>query len=330
MKCTQSKWVNCCLVFGLVLLFNAPSRAQIELSEIDKDLYLISNLEWNVNVVFLVTPKGVLLVDAGNHVEEGRLIVEKIREKTDQPIRYVALTHYHGDHSLGLYGFPENVEIIASSKCDHNLQSLGKDGLKSLSAEIEKLEKEIKDKKTPERADAMRQRIENLEKLQSAVDNKGFLSASLAFEKKLYVGLGGEKVEIIYPGNAHTGGNALVYFPEKKVMVMGDMLFNGSHPYIDFKAGSDTKNWIAWLKKLSAWQIEHVIPGHGKPGGKEILKKQITYLEVLRSEVLSAMRKFKSLEQVKKNVKMTAFKDYGFQSILPYAVEAVYQELKRK
>ena len=111
---------------------------------------------------------------------------------------------------------------------------------------------------------------------------------------------------------------------------MGDTVFNGSHPYIDFESGSDISNWIALLLKLDKWKIKTVIPGHGDKTTKDILKKQAEYLIVLKSYVKKAIDEGLSLEEMKKSIKMEIYKDLKYPEFIPVIVEAVYRELSVK
>lgn len=53
------------------------------------------------NVVAVVGDDGVLVVDSGRFQTLARRIVAEIRQKTDQPVRYLVHTHWHLDHIVG-------------------------------------------------------------------------------------------------------------------------------------------------------------------------------------------------------------------------------------
>ena len=322
------------IFLGITVLFAGENPLKI--TTIQDDLYLITGMRWDINVTFLVTADGVLVVDSGNDVAEGRWVIEKIKEKTDKPISTVILTHYHFDHTLGLLGFPKDLTIIAHNNCAKNMTQSNENRFKwliekGLPGEIQELQKKIADLKEENNLDAekeekqlksIKQRLEDFKKAKLVHPN-------ITFDKKLTLVMGKEKIEIIYPGNAHTNGNALIYLPARKVMIMGDMLFHGYIPYIDWQAGSDTKKWIAWMEKLSQWDIETVIPGHGEVTNKAAFEKKKRYLTDLRKSIKEAIDKGMSLEEMQKSVKMTDYKDLQFFEYLSSNIEAVYQELKK-
>lgn len=321
------------IVMGTLVLFAGANPLQV--SPVQDELYVVTGMKWNVNVTFLVTEEGVLVVDSGNNTTEGRWILEKIKEKTGKPIKYVILTHYHFDHTLGLLAFPKEITVIAHSNCAQNIAQFSEERFKyliekALPRQIRELHQKIAALKKENNPDAKEQEKE-LQKLNRELEDykKGKLVyPAVTFDKKLTLQMGKEKIQIIYPGPTHTNGNVLVYIPGRKVIIMGDMLFHGSFPFIDRAAGSDTRNWTTWMERLSQWDIEKVIPGHGEPTDKNIFARQKRYLSDLRNSVKEAIDKGLSLEEMKKTIKMTGYKDWQFYFFLSGNIDAVYHELK--
>lgn len=95
-------------LLGLVLgCFAAAAQAQfgaqpseLELIKLQDDLYVIHGAYVPGNVTALITNEGVILVDDNFEVDHDNLMA-KLREVTNQPVKYVINTHYHGDHSGG-------------------------------------------------------------------------------------------------------------------------------------------------------------------------------------------------------------------------------------
>ena len=77
---------------------NAP--AELELIKLNDDMYVISNVAVPGLVTVLVTDEGVVLVDDKFEIDYDG-IMRLVRSVTDQPVKYVINTHYHGDHSGG-------------------------------------------------------------------------------------------------------------------------------------------------------------------------------------------------------------------------------------
>jgi cyclase len=78
------------------------------LVKVKDDVYVIQNVANTVaeigpnggNVTIYLTDEGVLLVDSKNERMHDD-IVAKVKTLTDRPIKYVILTHNHGDHAAG-------------------------------------------------------------------------------------------------------------------------------------------------------------------------------------------------------------------------------------
>lgn len=66
-----------------------------------------ANQNFISNAGFIVTPQGVVVVDALGSPELARRLVSEIAKVTRQPIHTVIVTHYHADHIYGLQVFKE-------------------------------------------------------------------------------------------------------------------------------------------------------------------------------------------------------------------------------
>jgi len=306
--------------------------AETRVVPVSPRVYLIENLGESGNVAFLVTEDGVLVVDSGALPVHGRTIVEKVRSVTDRPIRYVVLTHYHDDHTFGLQSFPAEALVIAAQ----NLPRNQKRDQEAITAALERLPAQIAELRASLQqmgAEASEARVQQEEKLKSREARLALfrelrlVPPGLLFDGRLTLRLGGETVEIVFPGPAHTDDNAWVYFAGQKVLHMGDMVFQRCHPYIDWRAGSNTANWIAQLKVAEGLAVEKVIPGHGAVVGPEVLAEQARYLSELRVAVKGEIDKGTPLEEIKTSLPMGAYTSWGFDDMWPFAIEAVYREL---
>jgi metal-dependent hydrolase (beta-lactamase superfamily II) len=116
----------------IILLFTKLSNAQegINYIEVSENLYAIENPHGG-NIAFLVTRKGVVVIDAGSTPNNGKEIVSVIKSVTKKPIKYLILTHFHGDHINGVAGFPSNVKIIAHKNLAKNNVSFNKESLEN-------------------------------------------------------------------------------------------------------------------------------------------------------------------------------------------------------
>ncbi len=95
------------ILLTLCAILSGPAAAQfgsdpseVELIQLNDDMYVVSNVAVPGLVTVLVTDDGVVLVDDKFEIDHDN-IMALVRSVTDQPIAYVINTHYHGDHSGG-------------------------------------------------------------------------------------------------------------------------------------------------------------------------------------------------------------------------------------
>ena len=72
------------------------------------------------NAGFVVTAQGVVVFDALGTPSLGWDLLQQIRKITDQPVRYVVVSHYHADHIYGLQAFKDHTDgiIIAQERAE--------------------------------------------------------------------------------------------------------------------------------------------------------------------------------------------------------------------
>jgi glyoxylase-like metal-dependent hydrolase (beta-lactamase superfamily II) len=121
--------------------------------------------------------------------------------------------------------------------------------------------------------------------------------ARLAFDHEFSVFLGGKEVRARYMGRGHTNGDAVIYFPDLKVIHTGDLMA-GATPLIDYPGGGSVVEWTKTLDEAIKLDFDTVIPGHGKVTDKAGLKTYRDNVEKLRTRVSGLIRGGKSQEEV--------------------------------
>jgi glyoxylase-like metal-dependent hydrolase (beta-lactamase superfamily II) len=117
----MKKNVSLGLLAGMlgVVAFSAQAQfgtepSELELIKLKDDLYVIHGAYVPGNVTALITNEGVILVDDDFDVDHDNLM-KKLREVTNQPVKYVINTHYHNDHSGGNAKLKANGTIAVAS-----------------------------------------------------------------------------------------------------------------------------------------------------------------------------------------------------------------------
>lgn len=86
----------------------------------------------------------------------------------------------------------------------------------------------------------------------------------ITFDDHMDIYFGGKTLRLYYYGGGHTDGDLVIYIPEEKVVMTGD-LFAGWGPsirLIDYNGGGSLAQWPATLDKVMALDFDAVIPGH--------------------------------------------------------------------
>lgn len=209
------------------------------------------------NPGFVVTEKGVVVIDPGSTTGVGEMVLGKIKAISDKPVVAVFNTHIHGDHWLGneaikkaypkaiIYGHPNMIKLV-----------------------------EAGDGKTW--VDLMNRLTEG-----TATPTKP-VGPDLAVDNNEVVNIGGLQFRIHHTGHAHTKGDIMVEVVQRKVLFMGDI---GSHMRILRMDDGHFKGNIAAIDYALASGVQFFVPGHGQSGGQEAAKGYRDYLSTLRSGV---------------------------------------------
>jgi glyoxylase-like metal-dependent hydrolase (beta-lactamase superfamily II) len=86
----------------------------------------------------------------------------------------------------------------------------------------------------------------------------------------------GEKVQVFYPGPAHSKDNVVIYFPKQKILFGGCMIKPKSLGYL---GDADLNSWPESARKLKRFDITTLIPGHGAWGGPEMIAQIVSVAE---------------------------------------------------
>lgn len=96
----------------------------------------------------------------------------------------------------------------------------------------------------------------------------------VTFTTEAAVHLGGVEAQLFHVGPGHTNGDAIVYFPDLRVMATGDLFVVLPRvPTIDYANGGTTLGWVPTLDNVLKFDFDTVIPGHGPVSTKADLQR---------------------------------------------------------
>ena len=285
----------------------------LKLSKITDNIYVVhgiqgmpdkSNKGFISNSGFVVSDKGVVIIDSGGSMEVGEMLLQKIAEVTDKPVIAVFNTHLHGDHWLGnaavRKAYPK-VRIYAHERA------------------IERL--------TAGEADQW------VDIFTQAID-KSVVGKAVLPDTALK---GGESIEIAgntynthHTGHAHTDNDIMIEYPAEKALFAGDIVISGSVVSAARPEDFSAKGQIADLEYALKLPVDTYVPGHGPTGGREIPEATKRFLEVFYESVQTyydeGLADFEMRDKVVADLK--EFSDWSGYDGIGRLISFVYQQIE--
>ena len=136
--------------------------------------------------------------------------------------------------------------------------------------------------------------------------------------------LGGVEVKLMNFGSAYTGGDTVVYFPNLKVVAVGD-LFTPDTPHPDFSGGGSLVDWGQVLAQILKLDFDLVVPSKGPTITRDDLVAFKTKIEILVSRAGALVNKGVPKEQFLAQLNP---EDFGWQfNFSPDDIDRFYVEL---
>jgi glyoxylase-like metal-dependent hydrolase (beta-lactamase superfamily II) len=239
-----------------------------------------ANQNFISNAGFVITPAGVVVVDALGSPALAERLASEIKKITPLPITHVLVTHYHADHIYGLQVF----KAMGAKIIGHRA------ALIYMNSETARL-----------RLEASR------EQLYPWVDEKTHLVAADEWiDKDTDIVIGGVLFQAKPVGPAHTPEDLAFYMPSEKVLFAGDLVFRSRIPFV---GQADSRHWITALDQLLAFDTRVIVPGHGPLSNEARKDMQLTreYLVYLRTTMSQATEAMTPFEEAYKNTDWTQF-----------------------
>jgi len=258
----------------------------------------------NCNTAIIETDGGLMVVDTHSKPSAARVIVERLRDLTPLPVRYVVNTHFHWDHWHGNEVYPEaypQADILTNRLTREAMVRKGlkriQDHVRQVPAEIAALRAEMAAAAPAARADVAA-RLRLAESYLTEVQALRPALPTMVFEQTMTLYRRDREIQLLHLGRAHTEGDVFVYLPKEKVVITGDALI-GWTPYM---GDGYPEDWVTTLDRLAQLDFTQIIMGHGNVADREWLRTFRAYVhdmvEAVREEVASGA----TLDEVKQRV----------------------------
>jgi cyclase len=220
------------------------------------------------NSTVLVNERDVIIVD--DHVSPAAawVLLEEIKAITDKPVTTVVNTHFHFDHAHGNQIFAPAVQIIGH---EFTRRALLDDPVskplyqsfynaKALEGQIENLRKRIASEQNAAARDKLQTQLTSVENNYASQKELRPTPPNVTLTTQMTLFRGNREIQIRYLGRGHTAGDVVVYLPQEKAVITGDLLTASTSNMSD----SYPLEWAATLEELKKLDFDTVIPGHGE------------------------------------------------------------------
>ncbi len=246
----------------------------------------VQNKGFFTNIMFILSKKGVIVIDPSASVQIGQMAIRMIKTVTDMPVVAVINTHYHGDHWMGNQAFAEaypKAPIYAFKEVAEAIKNvLGEEWIQmALSA------------------------------TKNATIGTKVVAPNTHVKAGDVLDFADVKLKIHHFGQSHTPFDMLVEIEGEGIVHMGDVVMEHRIAGMGNGEGSFVQG-IETLKKIKAAMPNHnFFPAHGKMG-KHLVDEEIKLFETVYNITASTQKAGKSMTDAVNAVKADAFmQDYA-------------------
>ncbi|HCU90230.1 MAG TPA: MBL fold metallo-hydrolase [Gammaproteobacteria bacterium] len=242
---------------------------------------------------------GTFLVD-DQYAPQYTGITDAIAKLSDNPVKFLINTHWHGDHTGGNEQMGKANAIIVAQ--ENVRQRMGTDQVV-----------EFFNSKRPASPIAA--------------------LPIVTFSKDITFHLNGNEINVFHVLNAHTDGDAVIHFKQANVIHTGDIFSSEYYPFIDSGSGGSVRGTIKGVERILAISDDktRVIPGHGKISDRKGVEEYLAMLNSVHKAVAGLIVAGNSVEQTVLAKPTAAFDaKWGGGFLKPDVfVRIVYESIKR-
>ena len=273
------------------------------IKKIKEGIYVYVGNKFNSNCGIVITQEGVVLIDSGHNPTDSRAILDAVKKLTPLPVRFLIDTEPHGDHTTGHFVFSPPAIIVAHDGATESMKAAY----------------------NPKRNEKL---MAESREMRAAFEGFRFVLPHVEYREKMTLRLGERSFELLYLKGVHSEADTAVWLPAERVLFSASGIvvdqFNILRPFVTIP------DILAASKMMKALNPEVVIPGHGQPGTVKIFDDTEKYYALLVERVGKMAQEGKSLEQIKKEVRMPEYDHWATKERFPTNVEAAYKVVTRK
>jgi cyclase len=252
------------------------------------------------NAGIILTSEGVVMIDSGHNPPDSIALSQAIKKLTPLPVRYLINTEPHSDHTTGHFVFSPPALIIAHEGATESMkQAYNPKRNEKLMAEY------------PEMREAF----------------KGFkmITPHIEYRQKMTLHVGERTLELYY---LKSEADTAIWLPRERVLFSAAVA--GIKRFSNIRPSTEIPDMISAMNMMKALNPEIVVPGHGAPGTTKIFDDSIQYYSLLLERVGKMAKEGKSLEIIKKELRMPETDDWASKERIDTNIEAAYRAVAGK
>jgi metallo-beta-lactamase class B len=250
----------CSLYYFVSCLYAEDLCETLNISQLKTDVYIVTHTyPWPANSLVVLMQNGdIVLLDTPYTPQAMDLILNWINKKYGKRNIVAINTHFHIDRLGGNAALVKaGIPIYGSDLTIAEIKNRGEKSKELLASWIN--DKTIKD----------------------YYANFKYVLPTKIFDAKkgLELHFGKELLKVSYYGAGHTTDNIVVYLPAKRLIFGGCMILALDAKTSGNVSDGNIEAWKLTLKKIKHDSFDSVVPGHGAPGGIELIKHTEQILE---------------------------------------------------
>ena len=229
------------------------------------------------NTSHVIELKNELFIVDGQFFAPYALELKKFTDSFGKPVTRIYISHDHPDHYIGFGDAFPDVKVYALAETKASIEQNGQGVLEQRQAQF-----------GPMIATKLNKPSVIQQPGAETIGNVKFI-----FEKSV---------------NNESAVSLVIKLPELGVYIAQDIVYNKIHLFIE----GDTKGWEKAIRKITkekAYKI--VLSGHGKEGGKNLLKENLDYLAFVNKTISGSKNK-----AAYKEVIMKQYPDYAGEQLI--------------
>ncbi|MFI9380762.1 MBL fold metallo-hydrolase [Kutzneria sp. NPDC052558] len=235
--------------------------------------------------------------------------LDRLREHTDKPVRYLVLSHYHAVRVLGASAFDADVIVTH----DNTRKLIAERGQQDWDSEFGRMPRLFRE----------------------PASVPGLTWPDVTFGDSMTIQLGGDRGELVlqYCGRGHTAGDIVAWLPRSKVLFAGDLveaeaaLYTGDAFHTDWSTGT--------LDRVKEFGAEVLIGGRGgvtrgRAAVDAAIEQTRSFLLVMREKVGEVHRRGGTVKEAFEATHAALAPKFGawpiFEHCLPFDVQRLWDE----